>query len=68
MSTGQPAEITRNRPSAIDALPGLRTLVDRGFKLWGHLRRPSHQRWVPLDERMIVLAIDDWAAIRDVVL
>jgi hypothetical protein len=53
---------------AFDALPGLRTLVDRGFELWGHLGRPTEQRWVLLDERMIVLAVDDWGAIRDVVL
>jgi hypothetical protein len=53
---------------ATQALPALRTLVDRGFELWGHLGRPEQQRWVLLDERMIVLAIDDWEAIRDVVL
>ena len=51
-------------PGLADGSP----LVDRGFELWGHLGRPEQQRWVLLDERMIVLAIDDWEAIRDVVL
>lgn len=50
---------------ATEARPHVLVLADNGFELWGHADRPTHQRWLLLNQSMLVRAIDNWQVIAD---